>query len=385
MDSQNKVPTINLDNTPRVPPDHQLAPKKRQIFAWLKYKHSQLTKKQKIIVAVVLVLLITLGGAGGYLLYKHFHKPLASSINTPALKKTTEPSRLTGVEVSIKLNKRPVTGVMIENSLAARPQSGLRSAGVVVEAIAEGGITRFLALYQESQPSYIGPVRSVRPYYLDYLMPFQASIAHVGGAPKALKDIKAFRVRDLDQFANPGAYWRIAERASPHNVYTKMSNLDALNKAKGYTASNFKGFLRKQEAPAPKAGRTATKINLAISSFNYGVSYTYNPARNSYLRTMGGSAHNDEKSRKRIAPKVVIAMVLSRGIDSDGQHTKYGTIGSGRAYVFQDGKVVAGVWKKTSRKSALLFLKKDGTSLALNPGQTWITFVDSSSAVSFKR
>src|SRR3989338_3590887 len=110
MADENKVPIINLDSKPRVPLEPQLPPKKRQLFAWLKYRHSQLTKKQKIIVATVLVFLIALGTGSGYLLYKHFHQPLPSSSNSlaPEKTKTTEPSRLTGVEVPIKLNKRPV-------------------------------------------------------------------------------------------------------------------------------------------------------------------------------------------------------------------------------------------------------------------------------------
>ena len=385
MENQNRSPLLdNLDPKP-LPPNHQLAPPKRHIFAWLKYRHSQLTKKQKWLVAIALILLIAGGATAGYFLYRQFHKPTPSSSSKSAiLKKTKEPSRLTGVEVPKKLNKRPVTGIMIENSIDARPQSGLKDAGVVFEAVAEGGITRFLALYQEARPSYIGPVRSVRPYYLDWLMPFDASIAHVGGAPKALQDIKKYHVRDLDQFANSSAYWRISSRTSPHNMYTSMGKLDGLNKSKGYTSSDFKGFSRKTEMPAPKSKRTASSIGLAISGFNYNVRYAYSSAGNRYLRSEGGSAHIDQKTHKRLSPKVVIALVMSRGIASDGQHTNYGTTNGGRAYVFQDGKVTIGTWKKTSREADLIFLKKDGSPLGLNPGQTWNTMVDKAGSVSYK-
>ncbi len=385
MDDQNKTPDIDLSENQSVPSDDQLPPPKRQVFAWLKYKHSQLTPKQKVLVTIGMVLLVILAAFTIYQVYRHFHQSLGSSLSKQAENKTTEPSRLTGVEVSPKLNKRPVTGIMIENSLDARPQSGLLNAGVVYEAVAEGGITRFLALYQEAQPKYIGPVRSVRPYYLDWLMPFKGSIAHVGGAPRALQDIRAYRIHDLDQFFNPGAYSRIAERAPPHNVYTKMANLDALNKAKGFKGTDFPGFPRKPESPASKSQRNANRINLSISSFNFGVSYTYSPSKNIYLRRLAGSAHTDLKSHKQLAPKVVIAMVIHRGIDSDGQHTKYATKGSGRVFVFQDGKVTIGTWKKSTRTTQVHFYKKDGSEISLNPGQTWITVVDSTSSVSFRR
>jgi len=116
-------------------------------------------------------------------------------------KPTTEASKLTGVQVDPAVNQRPTTAVMIENSTAARPQSGLDQAGVVFEAIAEGGITRFEAIYQDSQPAYLGPVRSVRPYYIQWALGFDAAIAHVGGSPEALSDIKTWNAKDLDQFA----------------------------------------------------------------------------------------------------------------------------------------------------------------------------------------
>lgn len=382
MDNDN-VPTINFDNTKSAPSTNpKQVPRKRQIFAWLKYRHSQLNKKQKWMVGGALAGLIICGFVGGFFLYKHFHKPTPSSYSSPAPPKTTEPSRLTGVEVSKELNNRPVTGVMIENSVAARPQSGLLNAGVVFEAVAEGGITRFLVLYQDAQPKYIGPVRSVRPYYLDWLMPFNASIAHIGGAPQAIKDIKSFHVRDLDQFYNSAYYQRISSRPSPHNVYTSMAMLDKLNQSKGYKSSDFTGFPRKKEAPTAKP--TARLIDFAISSYNFNVHYDYDAATNNYLRSVGGSKHLDEKSKKRLAPKVVIALVMSRGIASDGQHTKYGTTGSGRAYIFQDGKVVVGIWKKSKRETQLQFLNSDGTVIRLNPGQTWITLVDGTGAVKYK-
>ncbi len=204
------------------------APKRS--WQWLKFKHSNLSRKQQILVWIAILLLVIAGATAIYYAYRHFYKA-PPSVKTIAKKQeappkpTTEPSRLTGVEVAIELNNRPVSGIMIENSPDARPQSGLKDAGIVFEAIAEGGITRFLALYQESQPDYIGPVRSVRPYYLDFLMPFDAPIAHVGGAPQALSDIRSLGVKDLDQFANSGAYQRITTRYAPHNVYTSIAQL----------------------------------------------------------------------------------------------------------------------------------------------------------------
>ena len=102
--------------------------------------------------------------------------------------------------------KQPVTGIMIENSPNARPQSGLKDSGVVFEAIAEGGITRFLVLYQQEKPQLIGPVRSLRLYDVEWLAAFNSSIGHVGGCSGALGEVRNGSYRDLDQFFNPNYF-----------------------------------------------------------------------------------------------------------------------------------------------------------------------------------
>lgn len=351
------------------------------------FKHMKLSKKMWALVIAGAVLLIGGGAVGAWKLYKHFtyippQPPQAIVEKKPEPEPPkTEASKLTGIQVDPAMNLRPVTGVMIENSPDARPQSGLKDAGIVYEAIAEGGITRFLALYQEARPDYIGPVRSVRPYYLDFLMPFDASIAHAGGSTQGLADIKTFGVKDLDQFANSGAYRRVSNRFAPHNLYTDFDSLDALNSSKGFTSSTFTGFERGEEKVAEAV--TAKIIDFSISSSLYNVHYEYNTQNNSYLRNEGGSPHRDEKSGSQLEPKVVIALVMTRGIASDGQHTDYGTTGSGHMFVFQNGVVTEGTWSKPDRKSQFSFKDAAGAALALNPGQTWISIVDANSDVQY--
>ncbi len=299
--------------------------------------------------------------------------------------KTTVPSPLTGIEVKPELAARPVTGIMIENSQDARPQSGLRDAGVVFEAIAEGGITRFLTLFQEATPQYIGPVRSLRPYYIDWANGFDAAIAHVGGAPKALKQIRNGG-KDLDQFFNAGAYWRISSRPAPHNVYTSFKNLDKLNRQKGYKHSKFTSWPRKAESPrqVPKA----STIKIGISGPEFNIIYTYNKDGNNYTRKEGGVAHlstssANPKSAKVIRPKVVIAMVVPFGLDRDGHHSDYDTLGRGFAYIFQDGGANKVTWVKKDRTSQIKFLDAEGNPVALNAGQTWVTVIDSKGDVGY--
>lgn len=346
------------------------------------------TKKQKIIIGAAAALALILLAASAYLIFKPDPPKPAPAAQKIEEKKeppkpTTEASKLTGVQVPPEYNLLPVTGIMIENSPDARPQSGLHEAGVVFEAIAEGGITRFLTLYQEAQPDYVGPVRSVRPYYLQWLQGFDAAIAHVGGSGEALAKIRNEGIKDLDQSFNGGAFQRVSQRYAPHNVYTGLGTLIALGKTKGYNKSEFAGFPRKVDAPAAAAAANAKSIGIAISGPLYNVNYSYDAATNSYPRNIGGLPHKDERSGKQITPKVVIAIVVPQSIHPDRVHTSYAVIGSGQAYIFQDGTVTVGTWSKASDKEQILFGDANSAPIGLNAGQTWISVVGSAPAVTF--
>jgi hypothetical protein len=348
-----------------------------------------LSKKQAIILSVVLVLLLGGGGAAAYVFVFNKKKPTPAPVVTKTEPKVVEPpkpttvaSPLTGIQVQPSLAQLPVTGIMIENSPDARPQSGLKDAGIVYEAIAEGGITRFLTLFQESQPDYVGPVRSARPYYLEWLQGYDASIAHVGGSPEALALIKSAGIKDLDQFYNSGAYHRISTRYAPHNVYTSLASLIDLEKTKGYTKSTFTGFARKVDKPV--APVTGSSIDFTLSGYLYNVHYDYDAAANSYKRSEGGKPHTDEKSGAQLEPKVVIALVMPYALEADGLHSDYSTTGSGRAFIFQDGGATAGTWSKASSKAPLLIGDANSAPLALNAGQTWITVVGTEGSVAYK-
>lgn len=301
-------------------------------------------------------------------------------------------SPLTGVEVADSAaTKRAVTGIMIENSPDARPQSGIKDSGVVFEAIAEGGITRFLAIYQEQQPTLIGPVRSVRPYYVDWIAAFDASVAHIGGSYNALQEVRNGQYRDIDQFFNSGAYWRAKDRWAPHNVYTSFDKLNALNAQKGYQQSNFTGFPR-VPTTVKKTGKNktaniqpyVTKIQVNISGFLYNSSYTYDGANKVYLRSQAGAPHLDREAGQ-IAPRVIIVIKVPTKIGfEDGYREQMTTIGSGEAHIFQNGTYVTGTWKKDSKKDQIKFLDSASKEIPLERGQTWITAIAPDKAVSWQ-
>lgn len=376
-------PPEEVETDRKTPHDEPIVigPKKKRKFSLKLPK--DLSRKQIMIIGGVAGLLI----AGGFIWWFALRKKPAppkpvvkQEVKKEAPKPTTEAARLSGVQVPIELNKLPVTGVMIENSPDARPQSGLNEAGVVFEAIAEGGITRFLALFQTEQPVYIGPVRSVRPYYLDFLAPFDAGIAHAGGSGAALEQVRSGAFKDLDQFYNGGAYQRVDSRYAPHNLYTSRAQLLDLQNQKGWGTSNFKSFLRKAEKPS--ATVTAKTIDLSISGYLYDPHYDYDAASNTYKRSEGGKPHTDEKSGIQLGPKVVVALVMPQHYE--GIYSVYDDTGSGKAFIFQDGTVTEGTWSKADRNTQLSLGDANGSPLPINPGQTWFSLVNDAGAVSYK-
>lgn len=325
-----------------------------------------------------MVLLIG-GGAAAFIIFGKEEPPTSNAKvvkSKPAPPPpTTEASHLTGVQVGFDVNKRPVTAVMIENSQDARPQSGLDTAGVVFEAVAEGGITRFLAIFQDSDPAYIGPVRSVRPYYLHWALGFDGAIAHAGGSAEALASIGPWGVKDLNH--DSAHFYRINSRYAPHNLYTDITKLRDYAAQKGFGTPKYTPFLRKPEAPAKVPSARAISMNISSAAFN--TSYTYDPATNSYARSLAGSPHmvvDGAGVQTQLKPKVVIALIMGQG--NNGIYTTYASLGTGTAFVFQDGIVAEATWSKPDRNTNITFTDKvTGKPLKLVPGQTWLTALGS--------
>lgn len=308
-------------------------------------------------------------------------------------------SPITGEQVeSEAATKKPATAIMIENSPDARPQSGLKDAEVVYEAVAEGGITRFLTVYQQKKPKLIGPVRSLRMYYLDWATPYDASIAHIGGSYKALQTVRNGKYRDIDQFFNADYYWRATDRYAPHNVYTSFSKLDQLNTRKGYEASNPIGLERVEvkQDQNPKTTKktetsknkesdaknentetasTANSITLSISGPLYNSSYKYDAKTKLYARSQAGAPHLDRESGQITARVVVALRVKMTRVLEDGYRESIATSGSGQAIIFQDGVATEVNWHKENQKGQLYFTDSEGKHVKLARGTTWISAI----------
>ena len=387
------IPSFGLAAKTRLLIPAKVAHHHRRFREWF----AGLTKKQQLLFCTVTFIAFVAIVIGAVSALRPKSTPITSGQKLNIQNKvlpaapTTVASTLTGLQVDKSVNDRPVTGVMVENSMEARPQSGLDQAGVVFEAEAEGGITRFLTLFQDSQPSYIGPVRSARPYYIQWCQGFDCAYAHVGGSPEALQAIKDWGIKDLNQFYGAGYFQRISSRAAPHNVYTSIEQLNKFEASKGYGKSNFTGFVRlAKEGKPDSAAAAAHGINLDYPGTKYDVHYDYDAAANSYKRSEGGAAHNvvdATGTTAQLSPKVIVAMVVVKtqgALDaSNAYYSNYQVVGSGPVKIFQNGTVIDGTWNKAAPTSQITFTNAQGAAIKLNPGQTWVSALETTGNISY--
>ena len=294
---------------------------------------------------------------------------------------------------------------MVENHTEARPQSGLSSADIIYEAVAEGGITRFMAVfYCNLSDIQVGPVRSARTYYLDWLGEYDGLYAHIGGAntpgpADALSQIIKYGVKDLNQFSiGFPVFWRDYQRlghpvATEHTMYSTTQKLWEVGAKRGFLATdsagvkwddNFVPWKFKED----KSGSTTTKItvNFWESQPGYQVEWNYEMTTNSYKRK-NGEPHIDLNNKQQLDAKVVIIQFERESNANDGYpgnvHLLYGTVGSGKALIFQDGNVVEGKWVKPKRTARTKYVDGTGREIEFNRGQIWIQTVPEGSKVSY--
>ena len=301
-------------------------------------------------------------------------------------------------------DKRRPLAVMIENHEEGRPQSGLSYADVVYEAVAEGGITRFMAVFYcaaAAQDVTVAPVRSARTYFLPWVLEYDALYNHVGGAgncndptvderAKALCQIDTWKIRDMDQFgiSFPTCY-RNYDRldhpvATEHTMVCFTNKLYNLADERGLGATDAKGakwnarfesWKFKDDAAPGDRGASSSASFVAWKGYEklFGVKWEYDPATNDYKRFMGGVPHIDIETKEQIAAKTVIILFAKEtGPVDEHKHLLYANIGSGDAMVYQDGKTIKGTWKKAVRDSRTKFYDSTGREISLNRGQIWI-------------
>lgn len=316
--------------------------------------------------------------------------------------------------------KRRPLAIMIENHPESRPQSGLSNADVVFEAIAEGGVTRFLGMYYcgaQANDILVAPVRSARIYFMELAAGFNLPLyVHVGGANVpgptdalgTLSDWGWTAANDLNQFSIGYPtfvrnYNRVPgkEIATEHTMETTTERLWTFAEEKrgwtnmtpdrkiggkvvsgedwkdGYTPWTF-------ETETPEPG-TVKEISYEFwTGFEeYGLKWVYDPETNMYKRYMAGEAHVDMNTNQTImASNVVVFLTTEKGPLNEKKHMLYTIVGTGEALIFKDGTVVEATWTKKTEEDQVSFTVK-GKPVEFAPGPIWVSIVDTSTEVAY--
>ncbi|MBI2464913.1 DUF3048 domain-containing protein [Candidatus Shapirobacteria bacterium] len=340
-------------------------------------------------------------------------------------------------EQKVWKNRRPMT-IMIENHSDSRPQSGLNGADIVYEAVAEGGITRFMGVFycgavSNATTKYdVGPVRSARTYFLDLASEYAdyPLYAHVGGANcSAPKDPvtgrqagpcttskKALAIEQISDYGwnSPGTWGDLSQfalsykacrrepertgdvRATEHTMYcstTEMWNVAAdrglTNETKVKKQSwdkNYRPWTFKQkDAAASTITTPKITFNFWEGYGEYSVTWNYDQATNQYLRSNGGKQHIDFNTKDVTNSKNIVIQYTkeSRSIDIHG-HNLYDMVGSGKGVLLQNGIKEDITWSKANRLSRTIFKDSKGTEVNFVPGKVWVEILPVGNKISYE-
>ena len=291
---------------------------------------------------------------------------------------------LTGIAIEMPADQRPVA-VMVENSPEARPQSGLINADLVYEVLAEGDITRFVAVYQSDETAKaIGPVRSMRPYFLALGTGLDALIVHAGRSPEVTALLKSQNVDNFDEVYNgrDGKYnWRDKSRKAPHNLYTRIGNVrqGAIDKKYRSEWTDPKLLFGKADI-TPVGAIPFQTVNIKYYN-GYYVSYNFDAKKKMFLRTMAGEAHLDKETKQQVvANNVLICYSKHQVLDKVGRRS-VDVNGPGSGFLLQNGTYIAITWEN---KNGAIRAFVSGQELSFVPGKTWVQFVPEGSTIEWQ-
>lgn len=295
---------------------------------------------------------------------------------------TVLPRHLDGILVAVAdANNVPVC-VMIENAAfdGVRPQSGLSAASVVYEVVVEGGITRLMAVFGGETAAEVGPVRSARDTYLEFVSEYNCGYVHAGGSYTAMLAIQNFELRDIDALYEGKWFWRDSSKYSPHNLFTDTENLyQAASEGHSWTAAPvYTTWSFVDDADLPDgitSGGPATEVNIEFGG-SYDVTYTYNATAKYYERANAGVTQIDANNDRTLSVRNIILQHVPEGDYIEGKgRVNFSVTGEGTVEVMRNGVVTTGTWKKANRLDRTRFYDAAGVEIPLARGNTWIEIV----------
>ncbi|MDD3066837.1 MAG: DUF3048 domain-containing protein [Candidatus Gracilibacteria bacterium] len=305
-----------------------------------------------------------------------------AGIDSGLLKNLSNPpsdtSLLNGVSYT-QAKSNEIIAAIIENHPAARPQMlGLREASLVIEALAEGGITRYLAFFDKQLPPKVGPIRSARPYFVTWSGEIADMLIHAGGSDAALQQLAKSDLVNLDENMDSEILFRDFRYLKPHNLFANLAAAEKLLAAqKKQPTLTQPRFDFSDEIPSNTQPITTVSLNFSLPS--YLVDYVYDAKQENYQRLLGGVIHADA-DKNPITPKNIVIQFTTYTLEDEATgHLDFKTTGEGIAWYFSEGKYWQGVWRKIG--SLTEFLNMDRQPVSFPAGQTFIEVIDKTSLV----
>lgn len=281
-----------------------------------------------------------------------------------------------------------VVAVMIDNHPDARPQFGVASARVVYEAPVEGGLTRWLALYADSDtPARVGPIRSARPYFIDWAAEYGALYLHSGGSPQALEQLRqGGGVADVNEFWLGNFFWRDPSLAPPHNLFTNSERWRSFILTRSAPLPRFQAPWQFAYGPAVAPGAAVSVPTVVVSSYalqsftipfgpGNAVEWRYNASTSLFERYQNGAAVTDPTGNAPVAATSVIVQYTDiKTIDEEGRK-EIRTTGAGPTTLFSQGLKISGTWRKEATLSRTRFYSDNSEEIVFAPGSIWVEVV----------
>lgn len=287
-------------------------------------------------------------------------------------------SFLTGLWVPKEVGTKRPFAIMLNNIEYASPQSGTTEASILYEALAEGGITRLMGIFEELNDKRIGSTRSARHYFVSVADEYDAIFIHYGQTTYATKKIAQLGIDTLSGLSSIGetVFYRDNSIKAPHNAFTSKEGIEKGMKIKGYETdykADYEGHFKfYDEDTALSSEKIVSKISLNFSSISNPY-FTYDEGTKTYLRYQFKKAHIDKNTGEQLAYKnIIIQLVKEWNKDKNGYQTMDIENAEGKGYYITDGKMTDITWKKNESTKRMRYYDASGTELTINPGKTYI-------------
>ena len=332
-------------------------------------------KTTRILILILIIVILIAGGVLAYKIMKDKNNRTQEVSENEDEEVLTAEVQNKDIQI-FKGTDRPIA-VMIDNHNQAWPQAGLNKAYMVYEIVVEGGETRLMALFKGVTVDKIGPVRSSRHYFLDYAMENDAIYAHYGWSPQAESDIKQYNINNLNGITeSTSTFWRVKDKAAPHNAVTSTDALLKAAKAKNYKTTSTKKSVLNYVSDDVKLeeGQDAKSITIPHSNLQT-VKYVYDEENRVYKRYARNKAQTDWDTGNSITTKNIIVTFCNNYTLNDSENKgRQGleNIGTFDGYYVTNGKAIKIKCIKESRNAQTKYQDLQGNEIEVNDGNTWV-------------